>query len=95
MASLLLMGAITLWAQQYQQGLITLEDLTANLEAFEWKVPARFVTMPKDIFEADAQAEERTYADEDTMDELLSARDTGLLTREDLDKIMGALDGVD
>lgn len=85
------MGQITLWAEQYHQGLIDLETLIAHLDAFEFQTPARFKDIPADLFEAEAQAEERTYDDEDTMDELLGARDRGLLTRADLEAIMEVL----
>jgi hypothetical protein len=85
------MGQITTWVEQYAQGLIDRDALVANLVAFKFQTPERFATIPADVFEAEAQAEERTYTDEDTLDELLTARDRGLLTREDLDVILDAL----
>lgn len=85
------MGAITLEIQRYNQGLIDLDALVTFLEAFDFQTPARFEDIPADVFEADAQAEERTYEDEGTLDEVLAARDRGLLSKEDLQTIIKAL----
>lgn len=91
MARVAPMGQITTWVEQYAQDVIDRDALVANLVAFKFQTPARFASIPKDVFEADEQAEDRTYDDEDTLDELLMARDRGLLTREDLDVILDAL----
>lgn len=86
------MGQITTWATQYDQGLIDLETLVANLVGFDFKTPARFSDIPEDLYEAEAQAEERTYDDEDTMDEVYAARDQGLLDLDALVAITEALE---
>ncbi len=86
------MGQITTWANQYDQGLLTLEDLVKNLAAFDFKTPERFASMPKNPDEADDQAEDRTYSDEDTMDEVYAARDAGLLDLEALVAITDAIE---
>lgn len=85
------MNQITTWATQYHQGLIDLDALIENLKGFAFKTPARFEDMPDDVFEADAQAEDRTYDDEGTFDEVLQARDRGLLSKDDLVAIVAAL----
>lgn len=89
------MGQITTWANQYDQGLIDLETLVANLKGFDFKTPARFEEIPEDLYEAEAQAEERTYDDEDTMDEVYAARDSGLLDLDALVAITEALETED
>lgn len=86
------MGQITVWLEAYRDGVITRPELIEHLQGFEFQTPARFATMPDDVFEADAQAEERTYDDEDTADELYRARATGLLGLEDLLAIAEALE---
>lgn len=86
------MGQITTWATQYHQGLIDLDVLIGNLQTFNWRTPGRFAEIPADLFVAEAQAEERTYEDEDTFDEVLAARDRGLLTTEDLLAVAAALE---
>jgi len=85
------MGQITIWIEQFHQGLITRDALIEHLEDFDLKTPERFAGIPADVFEAEAQAEDRTYEDEDTMDEVLVARDRGLLTAEDLAAIYAAM----
>lgn len=89
------MGQITTWANQYDQGLIDLETLVANLKGFDFKTPARFKGIPEDLHEAELQAEDRTYEDEDTMDEVYAARDRGLLDLDALVAITEALEPVD
>lgn len=86
------MGQITTWANQYDQGLIDLETLVGNLRAFDFKKPERLKGLPKDLYAAEDQAEERTYSDEDTMDEVYAARDAGLLSIEDLVAIAAAFE---
>lgn len=86
------MGQITVLLKAYRDGAITRPELIEHLQGFEFRTPARFATMPDDVFEADAQAEERTYDDEDTADELYRARATGLLSLDDLLAITEALE---
>lgn len=86
------MGQITTWANQYDQGLIDLGTLVANLRAFDFKKPERLKGLPKDLYAAEVQAEERTYDDEDTMDEVYAARDAGLLSMDDLVAIAQAFE---
>lgn len=88
-------GQITTWATQYHQGLIDLDALIENVKGFEFKTPARFEDMPHDVFVADAQAEDRTYDDEDTFDEILHVRDRGLLSKDDLLAIVSAMESND
>ena len=85
------MGQITVWIEAYRNGELTRVALIEHLQGFDFQTPERFATMPDDVFEAEAQAEERTYCYEGTADELYMARDNGLLGLDDLVAIMESL----
>lgn len=85
------MSTLTTWIEEYAGGGIDRATLIERLQSFPFATPARYDEIPDDPFEADAQAEERDYDEDATVDEIVRARDVGLLTSEDFLAIVRAL----
>ncbi|CAN5749730.1 hypothetical protein BH20ACT2_BH20ACT2_15480 [soil metagenome] len=90
------MGQVTDWITEYHEGDGGADEfdlLVTRLRGFDFKTPARFADIPEDLYEAEAQAEDRTYEDVDTMDEVYAAKARGLLSSDEVVEITEALEG--
>lgn len=86
------MSQVTEWIEQYRTGLLDLDALIENLQGFDFAVPSRFEEIPSNLSEAEDQAEDRSYDEDGTMDEVYLARDRGLIDADDLLAIVAALE---
>ncbi len=81
------MSLITDMIEAYRADAITLDQLVAKLADYHYATPARMQGGPTDIFERGAWLDEQPYYTDGSWDEVLRARNYGLLSPEEYDAI--------
>lgn len=81
------MSVITDQIKQYRDGSIDFEALKRKLGDRTYPLPARMVGGPKNIVMRSAWLDEQPYYSDGTWDEIMRARNYGLLTDAEYDEI--------